>query len=62
MTITGVTTLSFTGNGSVVVDQKVGNEVTGSAYDVGTRARPDQGLNIAIDPNGKVRAYPTVRG
>lgn len=59
---TGATTLSFTGVGSVVVDEKIGKEVFGSSYTVGTPTRPDDGLSIIINRNGKVRAYPTVRG
>lgn len=58
----GVATLSFTGIGSVVVDEKVGKIVTGSTYTVGTPTRPDEGLSITIDRIGKVRAYPTFGG
>ncbi len=58
---TGVTKLSFTGIGRVVVDQKVGDVVTGTGYDVGTQARPDRGLTITIDRNGQVRDYRTVQ-
>lgn len=57
--VTGVTTLSFTGVGMVVVDEKDGNVVTGTAYDVGTPTRPDAGLNITVDRDGNVRTYPT---
>ncbi len=58
-TATGVTTLSFTGIGSVVVDEKVGNAVYTSAYTVGTSARPDEGLSIRIDRTGRVHAGST---
>jgi len=57
---TGVTTLTFTGVGSVVVDERTGVYLTGSTYSVGTRGRPDQGLSIMIDRSGRVRAYTTL--
>lgn len=61
-TATGITTLSFTGVGSVVVDEKIGNAVYTSAYTVGTPARPDLGLSIRIDRTGRVRASSTFPG
>lgn len=55
----GRTILSFTGTGSIVVDENDGNVLRGSAYHVGTATRPDQGLSIIIDRNGKVQAHST---
>lgn len=59
--VTGATMLSFTGVGTVVVDERVGKEVSGSSYTVGTPTRPDDGLSIIINRNGRVRAHPTIR-
>jgi len=56
----GRTILSFTGIGSVVVDENDGVVLTGNVYGVGTVSRPDKGLSIVIDRNGKARAYTTV--
>ena len=55
----GRTILSSTGIGSVVVDENDGLVLRGSAYDVGTSARPDQGLSIIIDRNGKTQVNST---
>jgi hypothetical protein len=55
----GRTILSFTGIGSVVVDENDGTTLRGSAYHVGTATRPDQGLSIIIDRNGKVQVNST---
>lgn len=56
----GITTLSFTGVGSVVVDEKADRGIKATAYSVGTRARPDIGLSITIGLSGVVRAYSTL--
>jgi len=55
----GRTILSFTGVGSVVVDENDGTVLQGSAYHVGTVARPDQGLSIIIDRSSKVQVHST---
>ena len=61
-TATGMTILSFSGIGRVVVDEKVGQGGHATGYDVGTPSRPDEGLSLAIDRSGKVRAYPSFGG
>lgn len=55
----GNTILSFSGVGSVAVDENDGSVLTGKVYRVGTPDRPDEGLSIIIDRNGQARAYPT---
>lgn len=58
----GITFLSFTGVGVVVVDEKIGDKVIGSVYTVGAPTRPSDGLSVTIDKSGKVRVYPSRGG
>jgi hypothetical protein len=59
---TGMTILSFSGIGRVVVDEKVGQGGHATGYTVGTPSKPDEGLSVTIDRSGKVRAYPSFGG
>ncbi len=58
---TGLTIVSFSGIGSVAIDERNEGTVIGRGYKVGTSDRPDLGMSVIIGRNGFVRVSPTFR-